>query len=77
MWREMTYYALMTPKCRAKLADTIPNTWEVVVCWDVFSPYMNMMVGWTEEECDSVIYLIDKERWDIANSIEFKRNEAY
>lgn len=59
---ETKFVAYVTPKCYYKimhnsdLKNKLKN-YELVATVYV---YMNMMGGWTEEECDNVIYLVPK-----------------
>ena len=61
-----TYYQIMnSEELKQKFKD-----YEIVPTDYV---YMNMMGGWTEEECDNVAYLVPESEQKTLN-LEFKKN---
>jgi hypothetical protein len=55
----------MTPKAASRFDEAILPDWckqfEIVPTADI---YINMMDEWTEEECDNIAYIVEKDALD-------------
>lgn len=62
--KQSKYIAFVTPKVYYELMrndDLLKEYRNDIEIISTNMIYMNMMGGWTEEECDSVVYLVPKE----------------
>lgn len=61
--KQPKYKIYVTPKVYNQLKDLnlLPQDKNDIEIVSTDMVYMNMMGGWTEEECDSVVYLVPKE----------------
>lgn len=56
------YIAYCTYKAHDKVKDAVKKLKECNISLvPTHYIYMNMMGGWTEEECDNIIYIVEKE----------------
>lgn len=66
MKSDKQYVAYCTYKAYDKAKDTIKKLKEYnITLVATYYVYMNMLGGWTEEECDDVIYIVEKEVSDV------------
>ena len=64
---------LLTPKALAKMSkeskDLILQKYPEIKIEPTTMVYINMMDGWTSDECDEVVYIVDE--------TEFKKNLTF
>ena len=67
----MKYIIFMTPRAASKFDPSVIPEWskdfEIEATAQV---YMNMLGGWTEEECDAVYYIVEKDSFN-TNKLKF------
>lgn len=69
---------ILTPRAYSSLEGRLPDLPPNVAIHVDPGPYMNMLGGWTEQECDQVAYIV--ERWSKEHlfrpmDIHFKRQD--
>lgn len=68
----MTKYLIMgTPKAISTLAnrlEVIPEEYSSYALVPTDAVYMNQMGGWTSEQCDGIVYIVER------NNLECRKN---
>lgn len=60
------YLGFVTPKAYSTLKiDTIPQEFADIEIIPTAMVYMNMMDDWTEDECDSTLFIVQRKKMEI------------